>query len=220
MKSYRHQLKGTDIKLPTGKVVCVGRNYADHARELNNPVPTRPLLFIKPSTAVVPMADSIAIPANRGECHHELELALLIGQPLTAVEPEQVPAAITGFGLALDLTLRDRQSELKAKGQPWEEAKAFDGSCPLSIFVAPPPEQQWQQLSFHMLRNGQLQQQGNTADMLFPIVDLVAAMSQHFTLLPGDVVLTGTPSGVGPLQVGDQLQAQLAELLTVNSEIN
>ena len=202
-------LAGKPAPWPVGKVVCVGRNYADHARELNNPVPSTPILFIKPATAVVPFAEEISIPAAKGECHHELELALLIGKPLTAVTPEQAAAGIAGYGLALDLTLRELQSQLKAKGQPWELAKSFDGACPVSGFVEPQRLAQPQNARLQLSINERIQQDGNTNAMLTPILELLAFISAHFTLRPGDLVLTGTPAGVGPLQDGDLVVARL-----------
>ncbi len=210
--AYQHLwLDSSACDLPSGKVVCVGRNYAEHAKELNNPVPSAPILFIKPSTAVVSLAEPLAIPAGRGECHHELELALLIGSPLANASPAEAMAAVAGYGLALDLTLRDLQSELKKKGHPWERAKAFDGACPLSAFVSAAELGDWRDFSLKLERNGQVQQDGSCNDMIFAIPDLLAEISASFSLLPGDVVLTGTPAGVGPLRSGDQLQASLGD---------
>jgi 2-keto-4-pentenoate hydratase/2-oxohepta-3-ene-1,7-dioic acid hydratase in catechol pathway len=210
--AYQHLwLDNSACELPSGKVVCVGRNYAEHAKELNNPVPSAPILFIKPSTAVVSLAEPLAIPVDRGECHHELELALLIGSPLANASPAEAMAAVAGYGLALDLTLRDLQSELKKKGHPWERAKAFDGACPLSAFVSAAELGDWRDFSLKLERNGQVQQDGSCNDMIFAIPDLLAEISASFSLRPGDVVLTGTPAGVGPLRSGDQLQASLGD---------
>ncbi len=135
--NYRHQYTdGTAIDLPLGKLVCVGRNYAEHAKELNNPVPTEPLLFIKPGSCTVPLADGFAIPAERGDVHYEAEVAVLIGQPLSAQSTmDEVRAALIGFAPALDLTLRDLQARLKEKGLPWELSKSFDGACVLAAFT-------------------------------------------------------------------------------------
>ena len=204
--SYVHRFSDdSPCDLPLGKVVCVGRNYAAHAKELNNPVPSSPMLFIKPTTAVVGLDAPIVIPQGRGACHHELEVSVLIGEVLTNTSSEAAKQAIVGYGLGLDLTLRDVQNTLKEKGHPWEAAKAFDGSCPLSAFV--PAEQIADPLNLDLKleRNGVLQQKGNTSDMITGVFDLVAFMSTQFTLLPGDVVMTGTPAGVGPLESGDEL---------------
>lgn len=194
-----------------GKVVCVGRNYAEHAKELNNPVPTTPILFIKPATSVVALSPSFSIPQDQGSVHHELEIAILIAQPLKNADESQVAESIAGIGLGLDLTLRDVQSRLKEKGHPWERAKSFDGACPLSDFIGAGELtlEQWQQLELRLEKNAQVQQQGISGGMLFPILPLIAHMSEHFSLQPGDVILTGTPAGVGPLVEGDQLTCQL-----------
>ncbi|MBO6752161.1 MULTISPECIES: fumarylacetoacetate hydrolase family protein [Spongiibacter] len=217
---YQHRFSDDrPCELPNGKIVCVGRNYAEHARELNNPIPKQPLLFIKPSTALAALDQPLAIPHDRGECHHELELALLIGQPLSEARAEETLAAIAGYGLALDLTLRELQSQLKEKGQPWERAKAFDGACPVSAFVPAAAIGDWKALRLQLQRNGALQQDGQCRDMLFPIEALLADISQSFTLLPGDIVLTGTPAGVGPLNPGDRLRCELDGLLTVETTV-
>lgn len=209
---YKHTYTcKTPVDLPLGKIVCVGRNYAAHAEELNNPIPEEPLLFIKPATAVVPMAEPVHLPRGRGSCHFEGELALLIGQPLTEANAADVPAAIAGLGLALDLTLRELQSDLKKLGQPWEKAKGFDGACPLSPFVKLDWLPDWDNLTYTLWLNGEIRQRGKSNHMLTPILDLVAYISSHFTLLPGDVVLTGTPAGVGELQVGDKVAMGLEE---------
>ncbi|MES9905633.1 MAG: fumarylacetoacetate hydrolase family protein [Sedimenticola sp.] len=219
MKSYCHQrASGAPWDLPLGKIVCVGRNYADHAKELNNPIPKQPLLFIKPATAAVPMVEPIVIPYDQGECHHELEMALLVGRELKDADPADIPAAILAIGLGLDLTLRDVQSRLKEKGQPWERAKAFDASCPLSEFVEPAGID-LNNLSLQLYRNDRLQQSGNTQDMLFSPALLLADISRVFTLLPGDVVMTGTPAGVGPLLSGDRLRAELGDVLSVETTV-
>lgn len=210
--NYRHQFfDGRACDLPVGKAVCVGRNYAQHAKELNNPIPEQPLLFLKPSTSFVPLSPSFSLPADAGECHHELEVALLIGQTLTAATAEQARAAIVGISLGLDLTLRDRQQALKTAGHPWEIAKAFDGALPLAPFLAANEVPDLTALEFALQVNGDWRQRGNTADMLTPMLPLLVYMSRIFTLLPGDVVMTGTPAGVAALHSGDELVLTLAD---------
>ncbi|MFG6665868.1 fumarylacetoacetate hydrolase family protein [Halomonas sp. HNIBRBA4712] len=210
---------GQEFPHALGKVVCVGRNYADHARELDNPVPSEPLLFIKPATSVVDLAKPLEPPFSRGDVHFETELALLIGETLTHATHEQAERAIVGIGLALDLTLRDVQSKLKQSGHPWEIAKAFDGACPLSAFLPLSRVPNWNALSFTLEINGEQRQYGEGADMLFAIPTLVAEMSRHFTLEPGDVVLTGTPAGVGELPRGAALKLALTGGLEVNTSV-
>ena len=172
--SYQHQyIDGTPIHFPLGKLVCVGRNYAEHAKELNNPVPTEPLLFIKPGSCVVP------------------------------VSREEVLDAISGYAPALDLTLREVQAKLKEKGLPWELAKSFDGAGVLSPFVNADQFPDPTDIGIRLTINGEVRQDGNSRDMLNPIVPLIQHIAGHFSLQAGDVVLTGTPSGVGPLNSGD-----------------
>lgn len=209
---------GADIG-PVGKVVCVGRNYADHAKELNNPIPTEPVLFLKPATALVALEEPLTVPGNRGECHYETEVAVLIGERLSHCTREQAGKGIAGFGVALDLTLRDVQNRLKEKSQSWEKAKGFDGACPVSAFVDVGKINDMQAIQLRLTLNDKTVQDASTADMLFPITDLLAYISGYFTLLPGDIVLTGTPKGVGPLRAGDRLKAELAGILSVETRV-
>ena len=210
MRFVPHFSDGRPFSQPLGKIVCVGRNYAEHARELNNPVPSAPLLFIKPATSAASLEEPIADPFERGEVHFETELALLVGETLTGASPQAAARAVAGVGLALDLTLRDVQARLKEKGHPWEIAKAFDGACPLSSFVAIDTVPDWNALTFSLDIDGERRQTGHGSDMLFAVPALLAEMSQHFTLEPGDVVLTGTPAGVGPLPRDGELHFMLS----------
>ncbi|MDH4563536.1 fumarylacetoacetate hydrolase family protein [Pseudomonas sp. BN411] len=209
--SYQHQyVDGTPIHFSLGKVVCVGRNYAEHAKELNNPVPTEPLLFIKPGSCTVPLAGGFSIPQDRGAVHYEAEIAVLIGKPLSRhPDAEEVRDAISGFAPALDLTLRDVQAKLKEKGLPWEIAKSFDGACVLAPFVPGDAPEGLDDIGIRLTINGEVRQDGNSRDMLNPILPLIQHMAGHFSLQPGDVILTGTPVGVGPLNQGDALVLEL-----------
>lgn len=217
---YHHQqYQGDEIPLVAGKAVCVGRNYVEHIQELNNPTPSEPLLFIKPTTALVDISKPLQVPQQLGQCHNELELAVLIQHTLSKVSPEQVRPALWGVGLALDLTLRDVQSELKAKGLPWERAKSFDGACPLSPFLPLCEIEDLQDLHFTLRVNSQMRQQGYSGNMIWPISQLIAQISQVFTLCPGDVVLTGTPKGVGPLLSGDHLHLRLNRM-QIDTQVN
>ena len=205
---YQHtSLAGKSIDLPVGKVVCVGRNYLDHIQELNNEVPAEPLLFMKPATALCEISKPLVIPADRGECHNELEVALLIAQPLRDCSSEQTAAdALYGVGLALDLTLRDVQQKLKDKGQPWERAKAFEQSAPLGPMTPLTEDIDLADLHFELTIDGQTRQAGHTANMMVGIAGLVAVVSRTWTLRPGDLIFTGTPEGVGPIAPGQQLR--------------
>ncbi|MBK5516460.1 fumarylacetoacetate hydrolase family protein [Pseudomonas sp. TH10] len=209
--SYQHQyVDGTRIHFPIGKVVCIGRNYAEHAKELDNPVPTEPLLFIKPGSCVVELDGGFAIPTERGSVHYEAEIAVLIGKPLsTKPSREEVLDAISGFAPALDLTLRDKQAELKAKGLPWEIAKSFDGAAVIAPFVSGSTFADLADIGIRLTINGEVRQDGNSSAMLNPIVPMIQHMAGCFSLQAGDVILTGTPVGVGPLNVGDELVIEL-----------
>lgn len=212
-------LDNQHFEYSVGKILCIGRNYAAHAAELNNPIPETPVLFLKPADAACDLRQPIVIPENQGSVHHELELAVLIGRRLTRATTEQALGAIVGVGLGLDLTLRDIQAGLKEKGLPWERAKAFDGSCPLTPFVSASHIEDWQALEFTLERNGTVQQHGHSRDMLHPVLALIAHMSESFTLNPGDVVMTGTPKGVGPLVAGDNLAVTLGNWLACQTEV-
>lgn len=216
---YQHSyVDGQRIDLPPGKVVCIARNYVDHIRELDNPMPEMPILFIKPATALTPLNQPIRIPKDRGACHHEVELAVLIGAQLTHADAQTARRAVIGYGVALDLTLREVQNKLKQQGHPWEIAKAFDGACPISPFLKPEAVADPQALDISLEINNHIRQQGNTRLMINGIFMLLSHISQHFTLQPGDVVLTGTPAGVGALVSGDHLLLKLADI-SFNSQV-
>lgn len=209
--SYQHQyVDGTRIHYPLGKVVCIGRNYAEHAKELNNPVPTEPLLFIKPGSCVVPLEGGFKIPTDRGSVHYEAEIGVLLGKALSNnPSEEEVLDAISGYAPALDLTLREVQSRLKEKGLPWELAKSFDGACVLAPFVAAGTFPDVTDIGIRLTINGEVRQDGSSASMLNPIVPMIQYMAAHFSMQAGDVILTGTPAGVGALNVGDELVLEL-----------
>jgi len=204
-----HDWQGKAIDLPIGKVVCIGQNYLDHIQEMHSKTAPEALFFIKPATALRPLAPEFAIPAQRGAVHNETEIAVLIHKPLCNAAESEVADAIWGYSLALDLTLRDVQAQLKQLGRPWEIAKGFDGACPLAGFVPAATIAAPQQLTFSLVVNGEPRQQGDAALMIRGIARMISEMSQWFTLQPGDVVLTGTPAGVGPLLAGDKLQLKL-----------
>ncbi|QHJ10931.1 putative protein YcgM [Paraglaciecola mesophila] len=214
-----HDVNGRPIDLPVGKVVCVGRNYLEHIQELNNEVPEQPLLFIKPSTALCDVQQPISIPKDKGSCHNELEIAILVGKQLTDCDEDTAKRSIQGVGLGLDLTLRDVQGALKAKGQPWERAKGFDFSCPISPFVSIDKIDIEGNIEFSLSVNDNVRQQGNSANMMHCITSLLVDISKSFTLLPGDIVLTGTPKGVGPLKEGDELRLVLKEHLLIKTKV-
>ncbi|WMT12619.1 fumarylacetoacetate hydrolase family protein [Serratia fonticola] len=207
---YQHRdWQGALLDFPVSKVVCVGSNYSDHIKEMGSVTPPEPVLFIKPETALCDIRQPVAIPKGLGSIHHEVELAVLIGTPLKQANEDRVARAIAGYGVALDLTLRDLQTGFKKAGQPWEKAKAFDGSCPISGFIPVAEFGDPQNAELSLSINDELRQQGNTRDMINPILPLIAYMSRFFTLRAGDIILTGTPQGVGPMVSGDMLKISL-----------
>lgn len=197
-------LIGNETVRPS-RIFCIGRNYVDHAKELKNEVPTSPVVFMKPATSLVPEGEAIPVPSHGEEFHFEAELVVLIGKEGRAVTLEQAPGFIKALSLGLDLTLRDVQSRLKGKGLPWECAKAFDGSAPLGAFKPIGPSMPLEEITFTCHVNDELRQSGNTNTMIFPIKTLVVELSRVWKLLPGDLIYTGTPSGVGPLNRGDRI---------------
>ena len=219
--SYKHQYTdGTPIHYPLGKVVCIGRNYAEHAKELNNAVPSEPLLFIKTGSCVVPFQDGFKIPQQRGTVHYEAEIAVLIGKPLSLnPSDEEVLDAISGFAPALDLTLRDLQSQLKEKGYPWELAKSFDGAGVLPPFIPASAVTDLNHIGIRLTINDAVRQDGNSAQMLNPILPLIQYIAGQFSLLPGDVIFTGTPAGVGALHSDDRLVLELTGLSRFESQV-
>lgn len=217
---YQHTfLDGTQNDFPVGKVVCVARNYYDHIKELDNPVPTEPIFFIKPATALAPLSKEIVIPAYSENCHHETELAILIGKQLTQASPKEAEEAIAGYAISLDLTLRDVQQRMKEKGYPWEIAKAFDGSCPISPFLSKDTLTTPQDTTLKLSVNGKVRQQDSTRLMINGILDLLSISSGYFTLMPGDILLTGTPAGVAKLESGDRLELELDGQYTFETTI-
>jgi 2-keto-4-pentenoate hydratase/2-oxohepta-3-ene-1,7-dioic acid hydratase in catechol pathway len=200
------------------KIVCVGRNYAEHARELQNPVPSEPVIFVKPETALLPPGEPFVLPSHSSDVHHELEVVVRMSARARRVTRDEASGCYEEIGLGIDFTARDVQRVCKEKGLPWEKAKAFDGSAPVGRFVAKQDLGDLGALAFHLLRNGNPAQQGNTRDLLFGFDELISYVSGFMTFEAGDLLFTGTPAGVGPVVAGDLLQGFLQEenLLEVN----
>ena len=198
------------MSVAASKIICVGRNYAEHAKELGNAIPDRPVLFMKPPSSLRSLAQGIVWNRALGECHFECEICLQIAQPLSQVtDPVAALQAVGAVTLGLDLTLRDLQNELKAKGQPWERAKAFDGACVLGDWVAVEHIGDMNVLELSLSVNGVQRQHGVSSDMLFDIATLLVDINQSFSLQAGDVIMTGTPAGVGALHQQDRLSMTL-----------
>ncbi|MEE1938612.1 fumarylacetoacetate hydrolase family protein [Streptomyces sp. TRM 70361] len=195
------------------KVVAVGRNYAEHAAELGNEVPDVPVTFFKPSTSVVGPGDPIVHPAFSRELHHEAELAVVIGRMCSQVPRERVADVILGYTCANDVTARDVQ---RAEDQ-WARAKGFDSSCPLGPWIVTDVDPA--DLAIMCTVNGEQRQLGRTGQMVRSVEDLVVHITEAMTLLPGDVVLTGTPAGVGPLTVGDEVAVTIEGIGTLTNKV-
>ena len=192
--------------IPRSKIIGIGRNYADHAAEMGNEVPEEPLMFLVPNTAVVGPGDPVVIPASTQEVSFEGELAVIIGRMCKDVEPEEAKKVIFGYTIANDVTARDLQ---RGDGQ-WARAKGFDGACPLGPWIETELDvEPAGGLRITSRLDGETRQDGTTADMVFGVRELVAAASEMFTLLPGDVILTGTPGGVGTVQEGQRVEAEV-----------
>jgi 5-carboxymethyl-2-hydroxymuconate isomerase len=202
-------IPATNQQFPIGKIVCLARNYAEHARELGNETPAAPVLFMKPASSVIGDGEAVVIPPYSQECHYEVELAVLIGTQARRVTAGSALEYVAGYGVAIDMTLRDVQNQLKAKGLPWEIAKGFDTACPLSDFVTADSVADPHALNLKLAVNGEARQNGTSADMINRIPQIIAHISAIFTLDPGDVILTGTPAGVGQVRAGDVMSAEI-----------
>lgn len=189
------------------KIICVGRNYAEHAKELNNPVPKEPLLFIKPDSALLRNNETFFIPEWTQDCHYEAELFVRINRPGKHIQEKYASTYYDHVGIGIDITARDVQTRCKEKGHPWERAKGFDGSAPISKLISLKDLPAIQNISFSLTKNGELVQSGYTADMLFSVDALIAEISKYFMLKIGDLIFTGTPAGVGKMEVGDKFEA-------------
>jgi 2-keto-4-pentenoate hydratase/2-oxohepta-3-ene-1,7-dioic acid hydratase in catechol pathway len=192
------------------KIICIGRNYAKHAAELNNPIPQEPVVFLKPDTAILLKKHPFFIPEHSNEVHHEIEVVVKINRLGKHIEPRFAHKYYDEIGLGIDFTARDVQAKCKEKGLPWEKAKAFDGSAAVSrFFKLKDLNKPITDIDFHLDINGKTVQKGNTKNMLFPVDELIAHVSKYFTLKTGDLIFTGTPAGVGRVHRDDLLELHL-----------
>jgi acylpyruvate hydrolase len=191
------------------KIICIGRNYIEHAQELNNPVPTSPVFFMKPETAIIKAGLPFFYPDFSNDIHYEVELVLRIGKLGKHISEKFAHTYIDGIGVGIDFTARDLQNECKKKGLPWEIAKAFDGSAPVSQFLPNEHFNDMHDINFSLLKNGEIVQKGNSGMMIFSFDKIIAYVSQFVTLKIGDLIFTGTPAGVGAIKKGDNLEAYI-----------
>lgn len=211
-----------NITLPTAgrsvrpaKLLCIGRNFADHAEEMSSNVPTEPIVFLKPSTALVRSGRSVVLPPQSKEVHHEVELVVVIGRSGRHIAEEDALEYVDAYALGLDMTARDLQLQAKEKGLPWSVSKGFDTFAPLGPLQAARKIPDPQDLDLELSVNGTTRQESSTSHMVFSVAQLISYCSRIFTLEPGDLIYTGTPDGVGPVTDGDQLEARARGLGTL-----
>lgn len=212
---------GSDARFPVHRIYCIGRNYADHAKEMGAQAVSRanPVFFMKPADALVPGGGDVPYPSMTRELHHEVEMVVALAKGGRDIDAARAPDCVFGYGVGLDLTRRDLQAAMKAGGLPWDVAKGFDASAPVSSLrvVGDTGHPQHARLALDV--NGETRQDTDIADMIFPVAEIIAELSKLFELKPGDLVFTGTPAGVGPLARGDRFRATLHGIATLEGQI-
>ncbi|MCF8423770.1 MAG: fumarylacetoacetate hydrolase family protein [Bacteroidia bacterium] len=201
------------------KIICIGRNYAEHAKELNNAIPTEPVFFMKPDTALLKDGEPFYYPDITKDLHHEIEIVIKINKVGKHIDEQFAHKYYDEIGLGIDFTARDLQAECKAKGLPWEKAKAFDNSAPIGKFISKDKLGDLSEIEFELKINGQSRQVGNTKDLLFSFDQIISYVSKFVTLKVGDLIYTGTPSGVGAVEIGDKLQCYIKGDLFLDFEV-
>ncbi len=213
------RFKVTGQEIAVGKIVCMGQNYAKHIEELKTRVPDKPMLFFKPSTALLNSGDPIRLPDFSKNIHFETELVALIDKQARHISSAEALQCVGGYAVGLDLTARDVQVEARKHGEAWAVAKGFDGSAPMSEITPAEEVGDPGDLEIELRLNGEVRQSARTADMIFKTEDIISYASSVFTLEPGDLVFTGTPSGVGVIRSGDELEARIERVGAVRWEV-
>jgi 2-keto-4-pentenoate hydratase/2-oxohepta-3-ene-1,7-dioic acid hydratase in catechol pathway len=213
------KIQNSNKEFSVGKIVCVGRNYAEHAKELGNEVPDKPVLFLKPSSAIIYSRDKIIHPDFSNEMHHEVELVLLIGKEVSKANLQEAKDAIIGYGVGLDMTLRDLQNEARKKGNPWTISKCFDTSAVVSDFMLKENYKLTLDEEISLSVNGIVKQKDQLNKMIFNPVQIVEYISSLMILEEGDLIFTGTPKGVGKVNRGDKLHAELKGIAKLECSI-
>lgn len=193
------------------KIICIGRNYADHAKEMQSAVPESPMFFMKPDVALLKAGNDFYYPGFSKDIHFECEVVVRISKAGKSIDRQFAHKYYEEIGLGIDFTARDLQKVCKEKGHPWEVAKSFENSAPISATFIPKETLDLTNLQFRLEQNGTIVQDGNTCDMIFDIDTLIAHVSQYFTLKTGDLIYTGTPAGVGPIAIGDTLKGFIGD---------
>ena len=201
------------------KIICIGRNYIDHAKELNNPVPEKPVFFMKPDTSLLRNNQPFFLPDFSSDVHYEVEVILRINRVGKNIEKQFAHRYYSDIGLGIDFTARDLQRECKEQGLPWEVAKGFDGSAVIGSILKMETFGDILSLDFSLQKNGETVQQGNTSNMIFSFDDIITYVSKFLTLKIGDLIFTGTPAGVGPVQIGDKLEGFIGKKQMFTCEI-
>lgn len=212
-------IKNRDTQIPINKIVCVGRNYVEHIQELGNEQHEKPVIFLKTTSSVIFSGDKIVYPSYSNDMHYETELVLLIGSQVKNANDSEVLSAIGGYGVGLDMTLRDVQNDLKKKGHPWTIAKCFDTSTVLSEFVSADEYTLTMNETISLKVNGELKQNDSLNKMIFNPVQIIKYISSLMTLEPGDLIFTGTPKGVGKVNSGDILEAEITNIGKLNCSV-
>jgi len=201
------------------KIICIGRNYAEHAKELGNDIPDEPVIFMKPKSALLQVHTPFYYPEFTNELHYECELVLRVCKNGKYIQERHASNYYNGITVGIDFTARDIQEEAKKKGLPWEKAKAFDNSAAVGKFIDLTPEINKKNINFSLLKNGEQVQKGNSSQMIFNFDAIVANISNYFSLNIGDIIFTGTPAGVGECVVGDELEALLEDKVLLKFEV-
>lgn len=202
-----------------GKIACVGKNYLEHAKELGDQVPEKPVIFIKSSSSIIFSGEKIVYPEFSNSLHYETELVLLIGKTGKKIRRENALSYVAGYAVGLDMTLRDLQSQAKKLGHPWTISKCFDTSTVLGDFISASEVLNPNSLEIKLWVNGELKQNDNTSNMIYSVEEIIEYLSFYFTLEEGDIVFTGTPKGVGEVKVGDKLIAEITDVSRLETEV-
>lgn len=213
------KLGNSDQEFSVGKIVCVGRNYADHAKEMGNEVPEFPIIFLKPPSTLIYDGDTIVHPNHSEEMHHEIELVLLVGKNVKDAKEAEAEEAIIGYGVGLDMTLRDLQNQYRKEGTPWTLAKSFDTCAVISDFISKDEYKLTGNENIQLYKNGSLQQNSFVNKMIFSPAEIVKYISERMTLEPGDLIYTGTPEGVSKIERGDVLKSKIENIAEIENRI-
>ena len=217
MKSVK--IRNTEKEYSVGKILCVGQNYIDHVKEMGGTVPKVPMIFLKPTSTLIYNGDSIIHPNYPDEMHHEVELVLLIGKEIKNANINEAEDAIIGYGVGLDMTLRDLQKQFKNAGHPWTLAKGFDNSAVVSDFILKKDYKISNEETIQLYKNGKLQQSSTLEKMIFSPAEIVKFLSERMTLETGDLIYTGTPEGVSKVERGDIIKSSISNIAQLENKI-